>query len=459
MAKRKYQSKKNKKKTSSANANFIKFALLLFILIIVLAYFSFRGWNSKQINDLENISTIVNTSMGPIEYASMGEGQIILLSHMEGSGADNLKLFNGLIKAGFRIICPSRPGYLNTPLNEDATYNYQSEIFAELLHHLNINQKVIVMGVSAGGPAAIEFSKNHPDKTSALILIDAATERIDSISYLTKYIHLKEIPLLNKKSDINSWIVFNLAKYQTKSMIASLIEVSTTISHNERSKKVDELINQTSSKEQFLTFLKCTSPNSKRYEGLNNDLKNLSTYQISDEKIKIPTLILHSKIDKVINLGHAKNFKLINPNTELYTYEGNGHAFWLSNDLKVIIEKTTTFIKNKVANNSNTNAFIENGLTGVTWVNKSDGALLQIKTDGSFDLDFPSVDTKKYYRGQVSIVDDQISFIYSSDVKSCTGIAGIYKIKISADQMELKPLNDECNSRKQHFSQGWFKIN
>jgi pimeloyl-ACP methyl ester carboxylesterase len=458
MAKRKYTSKKNQKKNPSGGSRIVKFLSLLIILIIVLAYLSYHGWNSKQKESLAAISTIVNTSMGPIEYASRGQGSIILISHMEGSGADNIILFDELIDAGYQIICPSRPGYLNTPINDNATYKYQSEQFAELLDYLNIDQKVIVLGISAGGPAAIEFTNKYPDKTSALILINSPTNKLDSTSHLNTLIKLKEIPLLSDKSDIASWIIFNLAQYYSKDIYASIIDKSTNSTIDTKSKKINLLINHPKAKKDLLNFLECTSPRSKRHNGLVNDLQNLLSYEASPLRNRIQKLVIHSKINEIINFSHAENFQKENANTEVFVYDGNGHAFWLDENFNQINSKIISFLNNEKNINPEQSPDPKNNLYKVTWVNNSDGALLQLKENGTFSLDFPSVDEKKYYEGTFSIVDNQISFTYTSSMETCAGISGIYKFKISNDQMELKSLNDKCSARKQHFSQGWFKI-
>ncbi len=459
MTKRRYTGKKNKKNAPSGGSKFIKYFSLLIILIIVLAYLSYRGWNSKQRENLESITTIVNTSMGPIEYAIKGEGPIILLSHMEGSGADNIILFKELIDAGYQIICPSRPGYLNTPTNDNATYKYQSGQYAELLDHLNIDQKVIVLGVSAGGPAAIEFANKYPDKTSALILINSPTKKLDDTSKLNELIKLKAIPFLGDKSDIASWIIFNLAKYFSQDIYASLIDNSIKATAEVKSSKLDALLNYPNAQKELINFLKCTSPKSERHNGITNDLKNLSDYEASSVRNRIQKLVIYSKIDGIIDFSHAESFQNKNSNTEIFAYDGFGHAFWVGEDLKQINFKIISFLNNDKHINLAEKENIEKNIYNVTWVNNSDGAILQLKENGIFSLDFPSVDSKKYYEGKYTVVDDQISFTYTSSVETCAGISGIYKFKIADDQMELKSLNDKCNARKQHFSEGWFKIN
>lgn len=458
MAKRRYSSKKKNKKRNSFISNLIKYLILLILAILVIGYLSFRGWDSKQNSFIEENSIIVNTSMGPIEYMSRGEGPIILLSHMEGSGADNFQIFDELINEGYQLICPSRPGYLNTPINKDADFKYQAEMFAELLQYLNIHEKVIVIGLAVGGPAAIEFANKYADKTSSLILINSTTGVINPATNLSQFLKFNEVPLLNPSSDIASWLDFNFAKFFPKNPLSSLITTGMKASDEIKTSKTHELIAAPNVKDDLLKVLKYTSPGSQREAGLDNDLKNLKNYQFPSLKARIPKLVIHSKTNGLIKVEHANNFKKSNSNCELFTYDGYGHAFWLSKDLDQINQKVLSFLKNKNATKPLEEPEQTNSVTGHTWVNNSDGALLHLKRDGSFSLDFPSVDSQRFYEGTFSIADKQISFTYNHDVELCSGISGVYQIKILEDKLELKSLNDKCNQRKQHFSQGWFRV-
>ena len=114
---------------------------------------------------------ILKTPCGPIEYAESGEGRPVLVIHGAGGGFDQgLHLGRTLIAEGFRVIAPSRFGYLGTPLPPDASPMAQADAHACLLDALNV-PKVAVLGASAGGPSAMQFALRHPERCSALILI------------------------------------------------------------------------------------------------------------------------------------------------------------------------------------------------------------------------------------------------------------------------------------------------
>ncbi|WP_137152049.1 alpha/beta hydrolase [Devosia sp. FKR38] len=69
----------------------------------------------------------------------------------------------------FRLLVPSRPGYRGTPLAGKTTPRDAAALGAALLDEVGI-EKTMVVGVSLGGRAAIEFAASFPERTRALVL-------------------------------------------------------------------------------------------------------------------------------------------------------------------------------------------------------------------------------------------------------------------------------------------------
>ena len=115
-------------------------------------------------------SKLVDTPSGLVEYADVGTGAPVLVIHGAGGGFDQgLEFARPLIDAGFRVIAPSRFGYLGTPLPTDASPMAQADAHASLLDALQL-EKVAVVGVSAGAPSAMQLCLRHPARCSALVL-------------------------------------------------------------------------------------------------------------------------------------------------------------------------------------------------------------------------------------------------------------------------------------------------
>ena len=148
--------------------------LPLFVLCAVVAYAKFWHWRSEITNGLTANSSVIQTARGPIEYATLGQGSPVLIVHGTPGGYDQIYEMLALTQPasdapGTRAIIPSRPGYLRTPLYVGKTPEQQADAFAALLDALHIHQKVGVIGGSGGGPSAIRFVLQYPDRCAALV--------------------------------------------------------------------------------------------------------------------------------------------------------------------------------------------------------------------------------------------------------------------------------------------------
>jgi pimeloyl-ACP methyl ester carboxylesterase len=113
----------------------------------------------------------LHTKNGTIRYLDVGEGAPVLLVHGMFGGSDAaLRQLGPLVPAGFRIIAPSRFGYLGATLPVDATPARQAELFIDLLDSLRI-ARVAVLAVSAGSTAALRLATRHRRRVSALALV------------------------------------------------------------------------------------------------------------------------------------------------------------------------------------------------------------------------------------------------------------------------------------------------
>ncbi len=121
------------------------------------------------------LSRMADTRHGPCEWAEAGDGSPVLFLHGTGGGFDQgLAMGAPLAARGWRMICPSRFGYLRTPLPPDPSADAQAEALADLLDHLGL-ERVAVAGGSAGAIPALAFAARFPDRTSAVVaLVPAA---------------------------------------------------------------------------------------------------------------------------------------------------------------------------------------------------------------------------------------------------------------------------------------------
>src|SRR6516162_8348118 len=82
-------------------------------------------------------SRVADTKAGQIEYAERGTGVALLSIHGAGGGFDQgLANAAELVGEGFRVIAPSRFGYLRTEVPEDSTPAARADAHAALLSKL-----------------------------------------------------------------------------------------------------------------------------------------------------------------------------------------------------------------------------------------------------------------------------------------------------------------------------------
>jgi pimeloyl-ACP methyl ester carboxylesterase len=115
---------------------------------------------------------LVDTAFGPLEFCEWGQGEPLLLVHGVVGGCDVPPSWRALVPAGYRIITPSRFGYLGSPLPEEPTAGAQADAFASLLDELGV-ERAPVLAFSAGSTSAVQLALRHPDRVSALVLVAA----------------------------------------------------------------------------------------------------------------------------------------------------------------------------------------------------------------------------------------------------------------------------------------------
>jgi pimeloyl-ACP methyl ester carboxylesterase len=115
-------------------------------------------------------TALAETPLGTIEYADRGSGFPILLVHGIFGGHDAaLRLAAPDTLAGYRLVAPSRFGYLGTPMPAYATVALQADAHAALLDALRIDRAIVYAG-SAGGTSALQLAIRHPERVAGLVL-------------------------------------------------------------------------------------------------------------------------------------------------------------------------------------------------------------------------------------------------------------------------------------------------
>jgi len=145
-------------------------------------------------------SEVLATPYGRMEYAVAGQGAPVLAIHGAAGGFDQaLDMTGALAGRGYRVIAPSRFGYLRSDLPQGLTTEMQADAYVRLLDRLGTD-KVAVVAISAGAWSALQFAARHPERCRAVILLVPA-------DYLPEGTEIRGGPLVAAmfKSDFVAW--------------------------------------------------------------------------------------------------------------------------------------------------------------------------------------------------------------------------------------------------------------
>lgn len=280
--------------------------------------------NNAQQSQLAG-SKVINTAHGPIEYIDVGSGIPVLVSHGAGMGYMQLGSVQAMLgNESYRFIVPSRYGYLRTPMQEDASFAAQADSFADLLDALNIS-KVVIMGVSIGGPAALQFAIRHPDRCSALIMASAISHNTPDFDAVGIVMHQVVF-----RSDFG----FYTLSTALQPMLLQFLGVSPEVQ-----------VNMTTADKQYVNeMISAMQPIALRQDGLVNDAKRSQTeLNLNLTQIHMPTLIFHAKDDGLVNYEFGKYTTAQISNAEFVSFEHGGHL--LVGCTSQIHDRTESFLK------------------------------------------------------------------------------------------------------------------
>jgi len=235
-------------------------------------------------------------SYGKMNYVDKGKGEIILSVHgIVGGydqGYDACKDLD-TDTTNYRIIAPSRFGYLGSDIMGTGTPTEQAKAYIELLDKLEID-KVFVLATSAGGSPAIRFALDFPERTKGLILYCSAMPFYEKPKKIAKY--AGPPPFV-----CNDFLMFLMRPLFKLIMGMEPSTIYTILPINDKKKGIvlDASIT-------------------------NLDMaRNYENYSI--EKIKVPTIVFQAKDDKLINYKDTEKSIKRFPNCTFISFESGGH--------------------------------------------------------------------------------------------------------------------------------------
>ena len=249
---------------------------------------------------------LANTPCGTIEYGEQGRGRPVLVLHGAGGGYDQGLLVAHALRGDFRVIAPSRFGYLGTPIPEDGSLAAQAMAYACLLDALKIDRVAVVAG-SAGGPSALQFALRYPDRVDALVLVSA-------ISTLRPIREETGGPSSAQLSDFAYWLAVT---FQPNAVLKVLGIPGESLRHLSKTEY-----------DRMLVALRTMQPMSRRLPGMNHDAIEQGKPEAAAlpiEKITAPTLVVHATDDALIPFAQGRHSADHIPGARLLSVEHGGH--------------------------------------------------------------------------------------------------------------------------------------
>ncbi len=293
------------------------------VVLLVIAYLLDR-WRLRK--ELASASQIVQTAIGSIEYVDVGTGPVVLHAHGMGGGFDHVQYCQFLIDAGFRVIVPSRPGYLRTPLSCGKTPREQAEMYATLLDALNIPQAAFY-AISQGGASSLEFAQAYPERCLGLVLVSAFTRPPQSGEFRPVLPYLKALMSV----DFVLWLLKPI-------LVSSLIA--------QARKALLPADQQDSGKMAVLKgFFGTISQASLRGQGFVNDFSNLYGWNgISLGQLTVPALLFHGTTDVFVRCEDSVATANVIPDARYVQLDSVGHEGFITR-LDRIAPETLNFLR------------------------------------------------------------------------------------------------------------------
>jgi pimeloyl-ACP methyl ester carboxylesterase len=258
---------------------------------------------------------VVETRSGPVECAIVGDGPAVLALHGAMGGWDQgVLLARTACVPGYRYVAPSRPGYLGTPLAGHAAPSGQARLYRDLLDALGI-ERTAVVAISGGGPSALTFALEHPDRCWGAVIVSSVTRRVERRLPLAWYV----LRLALRWPALAGAFHLMAARDPDAGAARSIPDPAVrarTLAHPEAGPLLRALLAST----------QLRMP--ERLDGTENDVAvTRSHLELPPlERLRVPLLAVHGTDDEHAPFEHARELAARAPGAELVALAGGRHV-------------------------------------------------------------------------------------------------------------------------------------
>ena len=273
--------------------------IVILVLLIMGSYLIIQGVRCKKAIQEEKIrlekygAENIELCYGNMSYVDIGDGDVILSVHGIFGGYDQAYDTCKDFASDYRILAPSRFGYLGSDRKGAGTPAEQAEAYVELLDRLGISQ-VFVLSTSAGGSVAIRFALDYPERTKGLILYCSAMPLTEKTAKYAEY------------AGPPGFLCNNYAMFLMSPMFGPIMGMDPSTIYS--------MMPVSERKAGVLLDAAVTNPDMAR---------NYESYDI--ENLQVPVLILHAKDDRLASYEGAVHAAARFPEYVFVSFEDGGH--------------------------------------------------------------------------------------------------------------------------------------
>lgn len=266
----------------------------------------------------EYVPTIVETQLGPVEYAVLGTGAPVVVVHGSPGGIDAAALMAGFLPGDdISSILLSRPGYLGTELGDRRTVDQQAELIVALLDHIGI-QRAGVFTWSGGGPAGYRLAVRHPERVDAIVAFAAISH-----AYHDQAVGLVDRFMFGTRAGRR--LLRLLAAHWPKRYIEGALSTVGDLSKEQLAQRVDEVFADPVKRDFVLAIGPTASQDTPRRPGYENDVEQFAAISSLElATITAPTLLIQGSADRDL-AAHSTYAAATIPGAELLTLDAGTH--------------------------------------------------------------------------------------------------------------------------------------
>ncbi len=243
----------------------------------------------------------VETLLGPVQVADFGDpgGPAVLVLHGTPGGWDHAVLLGEFLAArGFRVLAPSRPGYLGTPLRYDTrSFDGQAEWCTALLTACGV-ARAGILSWSGAGPVGFRTAVLYPERVRAHVAFAALPVRYDW------RIPWHERLLLGTRAGVG--LVHAAIRRAPERVVAATVRTLGDLPRDELQRRVAEISADPVRRRFVLGIAAGGVTWGPRHPGTMNDKKRFAgIVDLELERTTVPTLVVQGDADSQLTLAET----------------------------------------------------------------------------------------------------------------------------------------------------------